>query len=177
MNMGTLLRHVTMHRWTSDGQNLITNFSLNLHHKQPRPQEISSKGPSPFAANNFILDGLFNPSSSQIWKQKKQMLMNPRLTKTQHYSAAKTVELTSEKTSTEASGAALKKCRTLLGCWMRFLAACSGEEKRLFRLPWKSLKLLVLSSSSYDWPGMMACCLDTLQEWRESDADPNPPHL
>lgn len=73
-------------------------------------------------------------------------------------------ELTLVKDSGEASGAALKKWRTLLGCWMRFFAACSGEVKRLFLLPWKSLKLLVPSSSSYDWPGMMACCLDTLTE-------------
>ncbi len=55
--------------------------------------------------------------------------------------------LTWLKISTEMSGCALKKCRTLLGCWIRFLAACSGEVKRLLRDPWKSLKLLVLSSN------------------------------
>lgn len=33
----------------------------------------------------------------------------------------------------------MKKCSTLLGCWMRFLAACSGVEKRLLRDPLKSL--------------------------------------
>uniref|UniRef100_A0A0E9WWF6 Uncharacterized protein n=1 Tax=Anguilla anguilla TaxID=7936 RepID=A0A0E9WWF6_ANGAN len=97
------------------------------------PDELRSPGPPLFPVNSLMLEGLLTPRSSQICV----------------------------KISTVTSGWALKKCRTLLGCWMRFLAACSGEVKRLLRVPWKSLKLLEPSSSSYDWLGMMACCFDT----------------